>query len=122
MIVKNIEAVIAGTILVVIALIMAVVVITTVVPVQSDGEVVFPSIAFDGPVFVPVEGTDGFAFAGGNYTAVDTAIFTHCGITVYGTLYVADTGAWIIVDPAGHIPAGGSESSIQPQKVVQEAE
>jgi len=82
--------------------------------IMKPGEVEYP-----GPIYTPAIGTEGFVFGNpeltGEWTAVGTGLYEHLGDVKYGTLWTAESGEWVIVDPRGQIPASGSVGTPIPE-------
>lgn len=111
-----IVAVVIGAIFVVIA---AIGIVVYGGPATTDYKYV--DVQFDGPIFAPAENTESFVFGAGEmgqFTPVQTGIFTMLDITVYGTLYTSDMGYWVIIDPIGQVPMSGNPGSPNPMEVT----
>lgn len=107
--VENMIATIVGISLLGIALLAYIFISMNAVPVDP---------VFNGDIYVPAEGTEGFIFGTveqyGQWNVEGTGIYDVYGSYIYGTLYVSEKGYWVIIDPTGQAPASGSPNSTIP--------
>jgi len=112
----NVPMVILGAIVLCLAIVMAYIYVVPAVSTLTDSEYIYNSVEYTGLIYKPVSGTEDYVLlAGGNFSPVGTGIYRTMIIDVYGTLYVSDTGQWLIVDPSGQVPASGGFNAPLPE-------